>query len=125
MAGQSGGNGGQRAFGERDNVLRAWRHAEARGRLRLILIGHSAIGTGCQRRVKRRAFARSRLPREPVRGGVDISFPDRAFSIRRGVSRLCGQLAWAVLHEVPLPNGRRADILALRPDGGFTCIEVK
>jgi hypothetical protein len=26
---------------------------------------------------------------------------------------------------VPLPNGRRADILALRPDGGFACIEVK
>ena len=24
-----------------------------------------------------------------------------------------------------LPNGRRADILALRPDGGFACIEVK
>ena len=29
------------------------------------------------------------------------------------------------MHEVPLPNGRRADILALRPDGGFVCIEVK
>jgi hypothetical protein len=29
------------------------------------------------------------------------------------------------LHEVALPNGRRADILALRPDGGFACIEVK
>jgi len=26
---------------------------------------------------------------------------------------------------VPLPNGRRADILALRPDGCFACIEVK
>ena len=26
---------------------------------------------------------------------------------------------------MPLPNGRRADLLALRPDGGFVCIEVK
>ena len=26
---------------------------------------------------------------------------------------------------MPLPNGRRADILALRPDGCFACIEVK
>ena len=26
---------------------------------------------------------------------------------------------------MPLPNGRRADILALKPDGGFACIEVK
>ena len=29
------------------------------------------------------------------------------------------------MHEVPLANGRRADILALRPDGGFVCIEIK
>ena len=29
------------------------------------------------------------------------------------------------MHEVPLPNGRRADILALRTDGCFVCIEVK
>jgi hypothetical protein len=56
---------------------------------------------------------------------VEISFPERALAIRRAASRLCGQLTWAALHEVPLPNGRRADILALRPDGGFACIEVK
>ena len=31
----------------------------------------------------------------------------------------------APLHEVALLNGRRADILALRPDGCFACIEVK
>jgi hypothetical protein len=29
------------------------------------------------------------------------------------------------LHEVTLPNFRRADILALRADGGLVCIEVK
>lgn len=45
--------------------------------------------------------------------------------MRRAAARLCGQLGWAPLHEVALPNGRRADILALRPDGGFACIEVK
>jgi hypothetical protein len=53
------------------------------------------------------------------------SFPERSLAIRRAVARLCGRLAWASLYEVPLPNGRRADILALRPDGGFVCIEVK
>ena len=26
---------------------------------------------------------------------------------------------------MPLDNGRRADILSLRPDGGFVCIEIK
>lgn len=51
--------------------------------------------------------------------------PERAAEIRRATARLCGRLGWAPLHEVPLPNGRRADILALRPDGGFACIEVK
>ncbi|HUN39595.1 MAG TPA: MmcB family DNA repair protein [Acetobacteraceae bacterium] len=56
---------------------------------------------------------------------TDASFPERAVAIRRAAARLCGRLGWAPLHEVPLPNGRRADILALRPDGCFACIEVK
>lgn len=51
--------------------------------------------------------------------------PERALAIRRATSRLCEMLSWVVLHEMPLPNSRRADILALRPDGGFVCIEVK
>src|SRR5271165_6864166 len=53
------------------------------------------------------------------------SFPERALLIRRAAARLCLALGWAPLHEVTLPNWRRADILALRPDGGFVCIEVK
>jgi hypothetical protein len=56
---------------------------------------------------------------------MEISFPERALLIRRASVRLCLALGWAPLHEVPLPNGRRADILALRADGGFACIEVK
>jgi hypothetical protein len=56
---------------------------------------------------------------------MEPSFPERAVAIRRAVARLCLRLGWAPLHEVPLPSGRRADILALRPDGCFACIEVK
>lgn len=56
---------------------------------------------------------------------MELSFPQRAMAVRRAAGLLCARLAWAALHEVPLPNGRRADILALRPDGGFACIEVK
>jgi hypothetical protein len=52
-------------------------------------------------------------------------FPERSSAIRRATARLCLRLGWAPLHEVMLPNGRRADILALRPDGCFACIEVK
>jgi hypothetical protein len=54
-----------------------------------------------------------------------ISFPERALAIRRATARLCLRLGWAPLHEVALPNGRRADILALLPDGSFACIEIK
>lgn len=56
---------------------------------------------------------------------LPIGLPENQLAIRRAAAHLCGQLAWSVLHEVPLPNGRRADMLALRPDGGFACIEVK
>jgi hypothetical protein len=55
----------------------------------------------------------------------EFGFPERAAAIRRAAALLCVQLGWAPVHEVPLPNGRRADILALRADGGFACIEVK
>ena len=56
---------------------------------------------------------------------MDLSFPERQLAVRRATTALCQQLAWVALHELPLPNGRRADLLALRPDGGFVCIEVK
>ncbi|HBK05072.1 MAG TPA: DNA repair protein MmcB-related protein [Acetobacteraceae bacterium] len=54
-----------------------------------------------------------------------IGFPERTLRVRRSAARLCLRLGWAPLHEVRLANGRRADILALQPGGGFVCIEVK
>jgi hypothetical protein len=54
-----------------------------------------------------------------------IGFPERTTLVRRAAARLCLRLGWAPLHEVRLANGRRADILALQPGGGFVCIEVK
>jgi hypothetical protein len=56
---------------------------------------------------------------------MDLSVPERSIQVRREAARLCRALGWAPLHEVSLPNGRRADILALREDGGFTCVEIK
>ena len=54
-----------------------------------------------------------------------VGFPERTSLVRLAASRLCLRLGWAPLHEVRLANGRRADILALQPGGGFACIEVK
>ena len=55
----------------------------------------------------------------------DLGFPERTTQVRRAAARLCLALGWAPVHEMTLPNGRRADIMALRPDGGFVCIEIK
>ena len=53
------------------------------------------------------------------------TLPERTLMVRRATARLCLQLGWSPVHEMPLPNSRRADIMALRADGGFACIEVK
>ena len=53
------------------------------------------------------------------------TLPEQTAVIRRATARLCLHLGWSPLHEMPFPNGRRADILALRGDGGFACIEIK
>ena len=38
---------------------------------------------------------------------------------------LCLRFGWSPVHEVILPNARRADILALTAEGDFACIEIK
>jgi hypothetical protein len=50
---------------------------------------------------------------------------ERTLRVCRAASRLCAQLGWTAVPEVPLPNGRRMDLLALDNDCGFTAIEVK
>lgn len=51
--------------------------------------------------------------------------PMRTTLVCRAAVRFCAQRGWAPVSEMPLPNGRRADILALLPDGGFAVLEVK
>ena len=48
-----------------------------------------------------------------------------AQDVARGVSRLLWRAGIAPLTEVPLGNGRRADIVGLGPDGRITLIEIK
>lgn len=48
-----------------------------------------------------------------------------AAEVARGVTRLfCRQDLFAVC-EMPLPNGRRADLMAIDPKGSFTIVEIK
>jgi hypothetical protein len=48
-----------------------------------------------------------------------------AAGIQRGVRRLFAELGHVTLPEFTLANGRRADLIALAPDGGLTIIEIK
>src|SRR6059058_4156633 len=51
--------------------------------------------------------------------------PPIAGEVARGVTRLfCRQDLFAVC-EVPLPNGRRADLMAIDSKGCFTIVEIK
>ena len=54
-----------------------------------------------------------------------VSRPETTEAVTRGALRLMVALGWAPLCEVPLPNGRRADLLALSPKGEFAIVEVK
>lgn len=56
---------------------------------------------------------------------MSLDAAQRTLAVTRSAMRYCLASAWSPLAEVPLPDGRRADILALRPDGGFVIIEVK
>jgi hypothetical protein len=54
-----------------------------------------------------------------------IDAPPIAAEVARGVTRLfCRQDLFAVC-EMPLPNGRRADLMAIDPKGGLTIVEIK
>ena len=51
--------------------------------------------------------------------------PPIAADVARGVTRLlCRQDLFAVC-EMPLPNGRRADLMAIDPKGALTIVEIK
>lgn len=56
--------------------------------------------------------------------------PDRrqsetALRIARGTARLLRSLGFACLGEVPLPSGRRADLVALNDRGEIWIVEIK
>jgi len=73
-----------------------------------------------------------RAPGRPVQeaAGAIVSSSDGrqslvAAGVQRGVRRLFAQLGHVSLPEFTLANGRRADLLALGPDGRLTIVEIK
>jgi hypothetical protein len=56
---------------------------------------------------------------------VTVSRPETTAAVTRGAARLLTALGYAPLAEVTLPNGRRADLMALGPKGEIFIVEVK
>lgn len=56
---------------------------------------------------------------------IDGRQSERALTVRRGVQRLLMSYGHAMLCEMPLTSGRRADIIALTRKGEFWIIEIK
>jgi hypothetical protein len=62
---------------------------------------------------------------EPPALPVDRRQSERALAIRRGVCRRFRAEGLALIPEVTLRSGRRADLVALGADGAVTIIEIK
>lgn len=58
---------------------------------------------------------------------IDLVFsrPDTTLAVTRGAGRLLRDMGYAPLLEVGLPNGRRADVMALGRRGDIIICEVK
>ena len=56
---------------------------------------------------------------------INPQTPLTALNVARGVGRLFARQGLVMLAEVPLPNGRRADLMALDAKGQITIVEIK
>ena len=56
---------------------------------------------------------------------VLTSRPEITDAVTRGAARVLLDLGYASLAEVVLPNGRRADMMAIDGRGGLTIVEIK
>src|SRR5271155_3590411 len=56
---------------------------------------------------------------------VDGRQSPTALAVARGAARYLHALGYCVVSELPLPSGRRADLVALGGDGEIVIIEIK
>ena len=61
----------------------------------------------------------------PMRVPSDGRQSETALAVARGTTRLLHALGFSVVSELPLPSGRRADLVALGADGEIWIVEIK
>ena len=65
------------------------------------------------------------MPAAAVHIDLVFSRPETTLAVTRGAARLLVDLGYAPLLEVGLPNGRRADVMAIGRRGDIVICEVK
>jgi hypothetical protein len=65
------------------------------------------------------------MPAAAVHLELVFSRPETTLGVTRGAARLLADMGYAPLLEVCLPNGRRADVMALGRKGDIVIVEVK
>ena len=65
------------------------------------------------------------MPAAAVHLELVFSRPETTLSVTRGAARLLADMGYAPLLEVCLPNGRRADVMAMGRKGDIVICEVK
>lgn len=65
------------------------------------------------------------MPAAAVHLELAFSRPETTLSVTRGAARLLMDMGYAPLLEVCLPNGRRADVMAVGRKGDIVICEVK
>ena len=65
------------------------------------------------------------MPAAAIHIELVFSRPETTLSVTRGAARLMVDMGYAPLLEVGLPNGRRADVMAMGPRGDIVICEVK
>ena len=65
------------------------------------------------------------LPAQTLEPPVDGRQSETALAVARGTARLLHAHGFSVVSELPLPSGRRADLVALDPGGTVWIVEIK
>jgi hypothetical protein len=65
------------------------------------------------------------MPAAAVHLELVFSRPETTLGVTKGAARLLADMGYAPLLEVCLPNGRRADVMALGRKGDIVIVEVK
>jgi hypothetical protein len=62
---------------------------------------------------------------QPLQVPIDGRQSDTALAVARGAARLLHAHGFCVVSELPLPSGRRADLVALDTGGAIWIVEIK